>query len=151
MKTERMWMFHVVLLLVTSWGLGAEPPGASAAESEPGYLIENDLDVAIQEPPPHDGAGMSTAYSYFTSLEDLKLIFRKRILQPGATVGYHEQKHDEIYYVVSGTADLEMNGKTIPVGPGDAILTRGGSWHGLRQTGTAEFVFFIVYEEQATP
>ena len=151
MKPHLKWTLTGLALLTICWGFAVERPAPAATESDHRYLIENDSAVATVEPPPHDGDGMSTAFSYFKSDTDLKLIFRKRVMRPGSTVGYHEQTHDEIYYFASGTADLQMNGKTIPVGPGDAVLTKAGSWHGVKQTGPTEMVFFIVYEEQPAP
>jgi mannose-6-phosphate isomerase-like protein (cupin superfamily) len=38
------------------------------------------------------------------------MVFRKRALHRGAAIGYHEQEEDEIYYVVSGTGELTLNG-----------------------------------------
>ena len=151
MQSRLGLMLLTLALLTLSWNCETEAPMTSPKHPQPGYLIDNDSDVATRERPPHEGEGMSTAFSYFKAAKDLKLIFRKRVMEPGSSIGYHEQKHDEIYYVLSGTADLEMNGETIPVGSGDAILTLGGSWHGLQQTGSEELVFFIIYEEQDEP
>jgi mannose-6-phosphate isomerase-like protein (cupin superfamily) len=77
----------------------------------------------------------------------LEQVFRKRALHPGASIGVHEQKDDEIYYVVSGTGDYTLDGKTHQVGPGTALLTRPGSVHGIKQTGKEDLVIFIVYRE----
>lgn len=151
MKPQLGLMLLMLALLTLSWSCEAEVPMKSSKYPQPGYIIDNDSDVATRERPPHEGEGMSMAFSYFKAAKDLKLIFRKRVMEPGSSVGYHEQTHDEIYYVVSGTGDLGMNEKIIPVGPGDAILTLAGSWHGLQQTGNEELVFFIVYEEQDEP
>src|SRR6185312_4094657 len=47
----------------------------------------------------------------------------------------HEQKEDEIYYVLSGTGTMVLDGKTVEITPGTAVLTRTGSTHSLKQTG----------------
>jgi mannose-6-phosphate isomerase-like protein (cupin superfamily) len=41
---------------------------------------------------------------------------------------------------------MTIDGKTFAVGAGDAILTRPGSSHGLKQTGTDDLVIMINYE-----
>ena len=41
---------------------------------------------------------------------------------------------------------MTIDGKSFDVGPGSAILTRPGSSHGLKQTGTEELVILINYE-----
>jgi mannose-6-phosphate isomerase-like protein (cupin superfamily) len=41
---------------------------------------------------------------------------------------------------------MTLDGKPVEVGPGTAILTRPGSSHGLKQTGTEDLVIMINYE-----
>jgi mannose-6-phosphate isomerase-like protein (cupin superfamily) len=112
-----------------------------------GYIIERDADVATPEPAPHNGGGQSVAYSFFKSTPRLTLVFRKRVLKPGAAIGYHEQKEDEIYYVLSGRGVMTLDGKAVDVGPGTAVLTRPGSSHGIKQAGTEDLVLLINYEQ----
>jgi mannose-6-phosphate isomerase-like protein (cupin superfamily) len=112
-----------------------------------GYVIERDADVAKQEGGPHKGLGRSTGYVFFEKVPDFKLSFRKRILHPGASIGYHLQETDEIYYILSGLGKMTINGKEMPVKPGDAILTRKGSLHGLIQTGDTALTIIISYEK----
>src|SRR6266545_3076006 len=68
-----------------------------------GYVIERDAEVAKNEPGPHAGSGQSTGYIFFESVPNLKFSFRKRVLHSGASIGYHLQQTDEVYYVLSGT------------------------------------------------
>ena len=81
-----------------------------------GYVIERDSEVARQEGGPHKGAGRSTGYVFFGRVPDLKLSFRKRVLHPGSSIGYHLQDTDEVYYVVGGQGKMTINGKEISVG-----------------------------------
>src|SRR5438552_2727126 len=81
----------------------------SGRQSGQGYIFEHEQDLAKDQPPPHNGTGLSTAYSFFTKAPGLKLTFRKRVLKKGAEIGYHPQHEDEIYYVVSGTGIMKMN------------------------------------------
>jgi len=70
----------------------------------------------------------------------------KRALKPGSGIGYHEQHEDEVYYVLSGHGVMTLDDKPVPIGPGTAVLTRPGSSHGLKQTGTEDLVVLISYE-----
>ena len=88
---------------------------------------------------------MSTGYSFFANARGLKLTFRKRVLKPGSSIGYHLQKNDEIYYIQSGTGIMKMNNDSFAVKTGDAVLTRPGSSHGLQQTGNDELIVIINY------
>jgi mannose-6-phosphate isomerase-like protein (cupin superfamily) len=112
-----------------------------------GFILERDREVAREEPGTHDGGGQTIGYSFFSKVPNLKLVFRKRALKPGSAIGYHLQKEDEIYYVLSGRGQMTIDGKTFHVGPGDAILTRPGSSHGLKQTGAEELVIMINYSK----
>ena len=132
-----------VALLVAGAGLHA----LAAARTAPGgYIIEHDTDVAKQEPGTHNGGGMTTGYSFFARVPNLKLVFRKRSFHPGSGVGLHEQKEDEIYYVLSGRGTMTLDGKVYDITPGTAVLTRTGSSHSLKQTGSEDLVVLINYE-----
>jgi mannose-6-phosphate isomerase-like protein (cupin superfamily) len=135
-------------LLFTGILIGIVVTAVAAQSRVPGgYIIEQDATVASPEPGPHAGGGQTIAYSFFKGTPALNLIFRKRALKPGAAIGYHEQTEDEIYYVLSGRGQMTLDGKTVDVGPGTAILTRTGSSHGLKQVGTEDLVILINYEQ----
>jgi len=122
----------------------------AAQQSRPaagGYIVERDAQVAKSEPGPHSGGGQTVGYSFFSTARGLNLVFRKRALKPGSAIGYHQQTEDEIYYVLSGQGRMTLDGKTIDVGPGTAILTRTGSSHGLTQVGAEDLVLLINYEQ----
>lgn len=144
MNCIRLCWTVVVLLLAGSMA-PFEAFGQTAEAKALPSLIEMDSQVELRQPGPHDGGGETTGYSFFTDAPDLGLVFRKRALHPGAAIGYHPHAGDEIYYVLSGTGELTLNGDTSAVSPGTAILTRAGSSHGLRQTGKDDLVIIIVY------
>lgn len=54
-------------------------------------------------------------------------------LDPGqATRRHYHARSDEIYLVVEGGGDLEVDGERAVVGAGDAVLIPAGAWHELR-------------------
>jgi mannose-6-phosphate isomerase-like protein (cupin superfamily) len=130
--------------------LGATLSSQAGSATHPtpgGYVIEHDADVAKTEPGTHNGGGETIGYSFFAKTPNLHLVFRKRALKPGSGIGYHEQKEDEIYYVLSGRGVMTLDGKDVEVGPGTAVLTRTGSSHGLKQVGTDDLVILINYPQ----
>ena|SRR5688572_2140215 len=134
-------------LLIALLGPSAWFASARQQQARPGgYVLERDSQVAKEEPGTHKGGGQTVGYSFFKDVPNLKLIFRKRALKPGSAIGYHEQKEDEIYYVLSGRGEMTIDGKRFEVRAGDAILTRPGSSHGLKQTGADDLVIMINYE-----
>lgn len=129
-----------------TFDLAAAVPAKPTAHSlATGSLIEHDSMVVVRQPGPHRGTGETTAYPLFGKVRDLELVFRKRALHPGASIGYHEQREDEIYYVLSGQGELVLDRTRYTVGPGTAILTRAGSSHSIRQVGEADLVLLISY------
>lgn len=120
-------------------------PGAPAM-AEPGYVLERETNIAVNEPGPHKGGGTTTAYPFFSHADGFKLALRKRALHPGSAIGYHLQDIDEVYYVLSGTGIMTINDRSFTVSAGDAILTRPGSSHGLKQSGKDDLVILINYE-----
>ena len=59
----------------------------------------------------------------------------------GATRRHYHRESEEIYYVVEGSGELELDGELARVGPGDAILIPPGAWHEIRAGGTAPLRF----------
>ena len=128
--------------------LAWSPSSAQQKPTPGGYIVEHDADVQKAEPGTHNGGGETIGYSFFAKVPKLGLIFRKRALKPGSGIGYHEQKEDEIYYVLSGRGTMTIDGKSFEVGPGTAVLTRPGSSHGLKQVGNEDLVILINYEQK---
>ena len=134
---------YALVLMLAGAGLHAL---AMQKPAPGGYIIEHDADVAKNEPGTHNGGGQTIGYSFFSKVPKLGLVFRKRALKPGSGIGLHEQREDEIYYVLNGTGTMTLDGKTVNVTPGTAVLTRTGSSHSLRQTGSEDLVILINYE-----
>jgi len=57
-------------------------------------------------------------------------------LEPGqATERHYHAEAEEIYYLVEGTGELELDGERRQVGVGDAVLIPPGAWHQIRADG----------------
>lgn len=130
--------------VMIGWQIG----NRQQAQAGEAYIHERDEQVAKTGAAPHNGPGRSTGYSFFEKAGGFKQVFRKRVLHPGAAIGYHLQKEDEVYYILSGTGVMQMNGQEFHVSAGDAILTRPGSSHGLKQTGKDDLALIIAYEKK---
>jgi mannose-6-phosphate isomerase-like protein (cupin superfamily) len=63
-------------------------------------------------------------------------------LEPGvATDRHYHRLSEEIYFILEGSATMEIDGETREVGPGDAILIPTGDWHQIRSTGPVKLRF----------
>jgi quercetin dioxygenase-like cupin family protein len=132
------------LVLLGATAAGAQAP---AAPNEHGSMIQHDAELAKEEPGTHGGGGMSTGYDFFGGAPGLTTVFRKRALHPGAGIGYHLHRDDEIYYVLSGRGEYTLDGVKQEVGPGAALLTRAGSSHGMKVLGDQDLVLVITYQQ----
>ena len=147
--TRKYALLGLAVLMASGWA-AVSAQGKAASQDKPvpgGYVLERDSQVAKQEPGTHDGGGQTIGYSFFSNTPKLALVFRKRAFKPGSGIGYHLQNEDEIYYVLSGRGMMTVDGKEFPVVAGDAVLTRPGSSHALKQVGTQDLVILINYDQ----
>jgi mannose-6-phosphate isomerase-like protein (cupin superfamily) len=49
-----------------------------------------------------------------------------------ATERHRHRDTEEIYFILAGTGEMEVEGERRAVGPGDAILIPSGHWHEIR-------------------
>ena len=127
----------------------AQPDVKSAPYVRNRFYVRNDAEVTKAEPPPHNGAGQSTAYRYFDDVGDAGVIFRKRALHQGASIGMHVLEHDEVYYVVSGAGEVRVDDRRVDVGSGAAIFMYEGADVGIWQKGDEDLVIIVAYPPAA--
>jgi mannose-6-phosphate isomerase-like protein (cupin superfamily) len=119
---------------------------AQPAKVKGGFIVQHDAEIAKNEPGTHNGGGQTIGYSFFDKTPGMKFVFRKRALHQGAGVGPHEQREDEVYYVLSGKGVMTVDDKPVDMTTGTAVLTRPGSSHSLKQAGSEDLVVLIAYE-----
>lgn len=132
----------------TDCGAPASALADIAAQRHPSR-VAHERDIAVSQPGPHGGAGTTTAFPFFADAPELGFSFRKRVLGPGAGIGLHQHHKDEIYYVVSGSGFYELDGSVRRVQAGDAMLTRPGSTHAIRQEGDEDLVLLVMYANRS--
>ncbi|HVZ58083.1 MAG TPA: cupin domain-containing protein [Chitinophagaceae bacterium] len=119
---------------------------SDARYQQAGYVLQHSDETGREEAGPHAGGGKTTVYPFFSQVRDFKMAFRKRVLHPGSAIGYHLQQTDEVYYILSGQGEMNMNGQILRLKAGDALLTRAGSSHGLRPVGRDDLSLIITYD-----
>jgi mannose-6-phosphate isomerase-like protein (cupin superfamily) len=140
-----MRLASAVLILASAAAFADAPPAA------PRSFVQAEREIAVVQPGPHEGTGTTTAFPFFEHEPGLGFVFRKRLLHPGASIGPHRNDKDEIYYVISGRGELTLQGAVREVGPGDAVLTRDGHAHALRQIGDEDLVILVAYPRPPAP
>ena len=76
-------------------------------------------------------------YSKGTELNPNMRLFAKLVLKPGDSIGWHiHEKEDEIYFILSGTAETDDNGVKRILQTGDSTITRSGEGHSITALGS---------------
>ena len=66
-------------------------------------------------------------------------------LPPGGVSGEHlHTRTEEVYIILTGRAEILLNGTATEVGPGDVILTGVGTVHGLRNIGDSDVSWLVI-------
>ncbi len=61
-------------------------------------------------------------------------------MAPGGTSPAHRHPHPQIFYVISGTGIVRLDGKEYTLKPGSAVRVLGGELHDFVNTGTEELI-----------
>ena len=88
-----------------------------------------------------DGSTIRELLAHRNSAIRKQSLAEARLDAGSATIPHHRDVTEEIYYILSGTADMTLGEETRPVGPGDAIAIPPGVRHTIRNTGSGELVF----------
>jgi mannose-6-phosphate isomerase-like protein (cupin superfamily) len=66
-------------------------------------------------------------------------------LQPGqAQKPHHHGGADKIYYVLEGTATIQVGEEEEPLGPGRIVLAPSGSVHGVRNASQENLTLLVI-------
>ncbi len=63
-----------------------------------------------------------------------------RVLVGAPTQRHYHRLAEEFYFILEGRGDMEIDGETRSVGPGDAILIAPGAWHSIQATEPLRFL-----------
>ena len=70
------------------------------------------------------------------------------MLQEGKSYEAHSHgDHEEVYYIISGTGTITINGETRGIRDGDAIFIEAGDTHSIANTGEG-FMIFLAFSAQ---
>ena len=97
------------------------------------------------------GEGVAVIESLLTPSElyDKGRLFAKITLEPGSSIGPHVHDGEmEAFFIVSGVAELNDNGETGTLTPGDTALTPSGEEHSVKSIGDTplEMIALILFK-----
>ena len=90
----------------------------------------------VEMPNMHEGKGKTLAHIFFPEELGSSLWFFDLEVESGAYVGHHRHSDNvEIIYILSGKAENYQDGKRQILEAGDAILTKTGESHAVKNIG----------------
>ena len=63
-----------------------------------------------------------------------------RLPAGGATQRHHHKLSEEIYFILEGAGEMEIDGESRRVVPGDGVLIPPGAWHTIRAETAMRFL-----------
>ncbi len=95
----------------------------------------------------HDGAGVLRHREVIGGKDfqaDIRFL-NYTVLPPGTSIGLHRHGNDqELYIVLSGHGEMELDGETYPAQPGDVFVNEPYGTHGLRNTGGEDLAVLVL-------
>ena len=130
----------IIILLLLVLPLPAQAPGNSAQEK---FTIENC--VSRFDP----GRVDSTKVGYQFWFVDKEFLdgrtLKMSVVKPhAATHPPHSHAEDEFFFVLEGTAEFYLIGKTAVAGPFTSFYCPPGSIHGIRNVGDTELKYLVI-------
>ncbi len=65
---------------------------------------------------------------------------------PGIASKRHVEKWNHAIYVMDGTGEVEIDGKTWPLSTGTLIKVKAGEWHTISNTGSGNMIMMVIYD-----
>ena len=113
-------------------------------------MIIRHADMPLEiRPAMRGGPGEVHITKLVTDLPAHTRIFNILTIEPGCGIGYHVHEGEtELFYFLSGHAQVRDDEETYDVGPGDSMVTANGHGHAVTNTGseTVNIVAVIITE-----
>jgi mannose-6-phosphate isomerase-like protein (cupin superfamily) len=88
-----------------------------------------------------DGSTIRELFGIPTGGTVLQSLAEARLPAGGSTQRHYHAASEEIYFVLAGRADMELDGSHAELGPGDGVAIPPGTWHEIAALGDAELRF----------
>ncbi len=99
------------------------------------------LNLADQTPfTTKDGSTIRSILDRTNAPVEKQSLAEARVPAGSATQRHYHQLAEEFYFILEGAGDMEIDGATRPVGPGDAILIPAGAWHTITAREALRFL-----------
>ncbi len=99
------------------------------------------LNLADQKPfTSKDGSTIRSILDRTNAPVEKQSLAEARVPAGSATQRHYHKLAEEFYFILDGTGEMEIDGDTRTVGPGDAILIPAGAWHTITAQAPLRFL-----------
>ena len=88
-----------------------------------------------------DGSTIRELFGLPTGGTVLQSLAEARLPPGGSTQRHYHAESEEIYFLLEGRAEMELEGERRELGPGEAVAIPPGAWHEIRTLGDADVRF----------
>jgi mannose-6-phosphate isomerase-like protein (cupin superfamily) len=71
---------------------------------------------------------------------------RLGLMRPGKNSGLHTDPYNHAFYFLAGTGEVQIDERKWSLQPGTVLKIRTGEVHDIRNTGSADLVFLVIYD-----
>ena len=101
-----------------------------------------------------DGSQIRELLAYRNSCIEKQSLAEARLMVGAQTAAHYHQRAEEIYFLLVGSARMQIGDEVLEVRPGDAIAIPPGQVHQITNTGNVELRFLCIcvpaYEDADT-
>jgi mannose-6-phosphate isomerase-like protein (cupin superfamily) len=87
-----------------------------------------------------DGSTIRSILDRTNAPVQMQSLAEARVPRGSATQRHYHKLTEEFYFVLEGAGEIEIDGETRTVRPGDAILIPRSAWHTIRATEALRFL-----------
>ena len=99
------------------------------------------LNLATQTPfTTRDGSTIRSILDRTNAPVEKQSLAEARVPAGSATQRHYHKLAEEFYFILEGTGEMEIDGETQRVRPGDAILIPAGAWHTITASEPLRFL-----------
>ena len=88
-----------------------------------------------------DGSTIRELFGLPTGGTEHQSLAEARLPPGGSTQRHYHRRSEEIYFLLEGRAEMELEGERRELGPGEAVAIPPGAWHEITTLGNAEVRF----------
>ena len=138
----------LVLVLAIQQTAYPQPPGEQPKPGVTKFTIENCVNRFDKDKTEPTGAGCQYWFAGKQFLGDGRTLKMSVVAPHKATHAPHKHAEDEFFFVLDGTAEFYLDGRTAIAGPYTSFYCPPNVEHGIRNVGDTELKYLVIKKYQ---